>query len=131
MELTREHAMRHRPKSFQSDKEEEDRQHVKRSFYEIRKEIQPRALRRSAILGEIEIDQELRERLAQIRRKSSIAWPRFPAQLIAHGRAFVEYGRALMREGTRMAKLRAMPKDGAQLSRKFNSVKEWQESHKQ
>jgi hypothetical protein len=120
----------HRPgtdnKAAKADNEEQERA-ATRSFFEIRKEIRPAELRFAAIRGEVEIDQELKTRLDQIRRKSLRAWSRFPSQLIAIGKAFIEYGRALIHEGNRIAQLPDMPHEGRPLQ-KFNDVNEWKKS---
>jgi hypothetical protein len=89
--------------------------------------INPRLLKLEAMRGEIDIDQELAAieealevRLAQIKRKSHIAWQKFPAQLIAHGKTLIE-------QGKRMEKLSPMPTESQPLY-KFNSPREWQQS---
>jgi hypothetical protein len=74
--------MSHRPgtddRSAKADSEEQ--QHaVKRSFREIMREISPAALRETAIQGEMDLLDELETRLAQIRRKSHVAWYRSPS----------------------------------------------------
>jgi hypothetical protein len=89
--------------------------------------ISSRRLKLEAMRGEIDIDEELAEigetletRLAQIGRKSHIAWGKFPARLIAHGQRLIE-------QGERMAKLSPMPTKNPPLC-KFNSPQEWQRS---
>jgi hypothetical protein len=89
--------------------------------------INPKLLKLEAVRREIDIDQELaaieetlETRLAQIRRKSHIAWQKFPARLLAHGKRLIE-------QGKRMAKLSPMPTKSRPL-RKFNSPQEWQRS---
>jgi hypothetical protein len=95
---------------------------------DIFKQITRKALKTAAIEGEIEIDSELTEidqtlktRIAQIERKSHIAWPGFPERLIAHGKALIE-------QGKRMTRLPPMPEQGRPAPRKFNSPEEWQRS---
>jgi hypothetical protein len=123
--------MSHRPgtddRSAKADSEEQ--QHaVKRSFREIMREISPAALRETAIQGEMDLLDELETRLAQIRRKSHVAWYRFPELLVAYSQTLFEYGAALVEQGNRIAKLPDMPRKSRPL-RKFNDVDEWKESH--
>ena len=95
----------------------------------ILKAVSPKVLKMAAVRGEIEIDQELAAieetleiRLAQIKRKSHIAWPGFPTRLIAHGEA-------LIGQGKRMRELSPMPTEDRPL-RKFNSPQEWRQNLK-
>jgi hypothetical protein len=86
----------------------------------IMAQITPQALEAAAAEGEHEIISELRDRIAQIQRKSHRAWPEFPSELIARCKTLIQ-------EGNRMAALPLMPTESKPL-RSYTSVTEWQRS---
>jgi hypothetical protein len=45
--------------------------------------------------SQIEIDAELKLRIAQIAQQSVVEWPDFPARLIEHGKTLIEQGERL------------------------------------